>query len=141
MSNKYRLMSYALRALAFVFLGFGILSIFFFPNNNELRMIALVLLMATPFLIKMSRDYRRKSLGQDAPISMSTVSRKGPSKRLVILGIALLLATGTSWLLLGKDFQDGGNELWPLYLFVFVGFVCVIVWSGIVALWMGKYNS
>ena len=141
MSNKHKLMSYAFRALAFVFLAFAIVSLFVFPNSNELRMIAMVLLMATPFLIKMSRDYRRKSLGQDAPISTNSATRKGPSKRLVFLGIALLLATGVSWILLGKDFIDGGNEVWPLYLFVFVGFVCGVVWSGIVALWLGKFTS
>jgi len=139
--NKYKVISYALRALALAILIAAFVALFVFPDFNKVRMITMVLLIATPFLIKMSNDYRRKSSGEIRPVSINSTTRKGPSKRLVISGIALLPVTGASWLLLAMDFQDGWNEIWPLYACVAVSVICGIAWSAIFALWMGKLTS
>lgn len=141
MPNKYKVISHALRALAFVCLAPLFVSLFLFPNNNEYRMISLVLAMATPFLVKMSGDYRRKSSGETAPVITSNAGHKGPGKRLVISGIVLLPITAASWVLLANDFADGGNEIWPLYACVAVSLACGIVWSFIFALWTNKLMS
>lgn len=115
---------YGLFVLAVLLLLSGAVAEYLGSNNFPIRVLGLAFLMASVYLVRISRVHHGSSLPKT-----NSVEYGGPSRLLWILSLALVPLLGASAFLLHIDAVNGGHEVWPVYLFSGVGLVCAGVWG------------
>lgn len=128
---------YGLFILAILLLLLGGAAIYAGSHNYEIRALGIVAVMASVYVVRISRVRERSDLPitGDRPISSKTT--KGPGRLLWIASLSLLLMLGVALYLLHIDALNGGHEAWPADLFAGVGLACAIVWGFLVVKILG----
>jgi hypothetical protein len=119
--------SYGLFSLAIALLLLGIVGVVVGSRNYLVRVLALLAIMGSTQLVRISKvkapRFSPVTIDSDADIEGKKLSR-----RMWIVGIALLPMMGVSCLCLYEDALHGYHQAWPLYLFTGVGLACAVVW-------------
>jgi hypothetical protein len=129
--NRVR-MRYGLFVLAVLLLVFAAVCISLGSPNFPIRSLGLVAIIASVYLIRISRVHHASSLPK-----VNSVEYGGPSRLLWILSLALVPLLGASGYLLHIDAATGGHEVWPVDVFAGVALVCAGVWSALAAKMFG----
>jgi hypothetical protein len=119
---------YSLFVLAVFLLLLGGAALWVGSHNFTIRSLGLAAVMASAYLFRTSNVHTRSTLAVT-----SDQATRGPGYLMWIVGFALLLLAGVSYLLLYDDSLHGSHTVWPVYLFAGVGIACVGVWGAIAA--------
>jgi len=118
-----------LMALAvFLFLLF-VLSFFFVAHTSAIRSVGGFLGVISMLLLRKAKG-RGRSAVEDAPGKTFTLSsiQDRPSRLAWGVGVAILVLTGVSFVILHNDAVHGGDALWPLGLFAALMVVGFAYW-------------
>jgi putative flippase GtrA len=85
--------------------------------------------LVSVYLVRISHVHARSTANFAADQGADTKAKKVPGRLTWLLGIALLLLTGISYLYLYYDALHGYHEVVPVYLFAGVGLACALVWA------------
>jgi hypothetical protein len=118
--GKLRIGPYAIGVLLVVVAG-AILLVSDTATHRPLAMVALIL---SGICIRKSRNYPRPGSLVAAPFR----------KFVVIVSIILVPLVGTSYASLYYFNMRDGTQVWPVYLFGAIAFICTIFWSLLVAM-------
>jgi hypothetical protein len=115
---------YSLFVLAILLLLLGGAALSIGPKYSAIRSFAGVAFIVAVYLIRVSNVHTRSTLA----VSSNPASNR-PGRLMWIVGFALLVVLGISFLYLYKDALDGYHEVLPVYLFAGVGIACAGVWG------------
>lgn len=115
--------TYGLRIASFLLLLLGGAALYLGHHNPAIGPLAGIATVASVYLGRISRR----------PDSFAAGKASGrPARWLWILSIALLFLAGVSLLSLYIDALNGGQEVWPLYMFSGVVALGAVVWSYVI---------
>jgi hypothetical protein len=129
---------YGLFVLAIVLLSLGGVGIYLGSNNYPIRVLGLISIIASVYLVKLSRVHNGSSLHEARGAGKNYKTEKGPGRLLWIVSLALVPLLGASGFLLRIDAVNGGHEAWPADIFAGVVLACAIVWGYLVAKILGS---
>jgi hypothetical protein len=121
---------YALYALAILLLLLGGGGIYLGTHNYLIRALALVAIMASVHVARISHVHDRLSLPE---ASGRGKTARGPGRLLWIVSLALVPLLGASAFVLNMDAIHGGHEAWPVDVFAGVALACAGVWAALVS--------
>ena len=124
---------YGLFALAILLLLFGGVGIYLGSHNYPIRVLSLVAIMASAYLVRISHVHERSGLPEASLRGKDLKTAKGPGRPLWIVSLALVPLLGASFFLLRYDAVNGGHEAWPADVFAGVVIACAIVWGYLAA--------
>jgi hypothetical protein len=128
---------YGLFVLAILLLLLGGVGIYLGSNNYPIRVLGLVSIMASVYLVRISRVHNGSSLPEARGPGKNYKIEKGPGRLLWIVSLALVPVLGASGFLLHIDAINGGHEAWPADIFAGVVLACAIVWGYLAAKILG----
>jgi hypothetical protein len=102
-------------------------------NNYPIRVLGLVSIMASVYLVRISRVRNGSSLPETRGPVKNYKIETGPGRLLWIVSLALVPLLGASGFLLHIDAVNGGHEAWPADIFAGVVLACAIVWGYLAA--------
>jgi hypothetical protein len=124
MSQKVPQKRYSLFVLAIFLLLLGGAALFMGSHNFTIRSLGLAAVIAAMYFARISNVRSRSAVAVT-----SGQATKRPGYLMWIVGFALLLLAGGSYLLMYIDALHGGHTGWPAYLFAGVGIACAGVWG------------
>lgn len=129
------------RILSVILLVLGGVAILIGSHNFAIRAVGLALVLASVYLIQASKVRNRSGL----PLAGGEVNNPnvtgGPGRLLWIASVSLVPVLVCAWYLLHLDAANGGQEVWPVYVFAGVALVCAVVWSLLGAKVFGRAGS
>jgi FtsH-binding integral membrane protein len=131
-SQKVARKRYGLLALALLLLLLGGAGLYFGSNNYLIRSLGLMAILASTYLVRVSR-VRNRSLFPEASGRTMNLTTEGPGRWLWIVSLVLVPLLGAAFFLMHIDFANGGHQAWPVYVFAGVALACCIVWSYLAA--------
>lgn len=120
---------YGLFVLAILLLLLGGAGIYVGSHNYPIRALGLVAIMASTYLVRISRVHDRSGLPDVSGSRIDLKIAKGPGRLLWIVSLALVPLLGAAYFLMHIDFVNGGQVAWPVDVFAGVALACAIVWS------------
>jgi hypothetical protein len=127
-----------LRVVSVILLVLGGIAIFMGSQNFVIRSVGLAFVMASVYLIQASKVRNRSGL----PVAGGEIDNPnvsgGPGLLLWIASVSLVPILVCAWYLLHLDAANGGQEVWPVYVFAGVALICAVVWSLLGAKVFGK---
>ena len=115
---------YGLFVLAIIMILLGVAGVYLGSNNYLIRVLGLVSLLVSVYLVRLSRVHHESTL-----LKSNAVEYGGPSRSLWIVSLALVPLLGASAFLLHLDAVNGGHEEWPAYVLAGVALACAGVWG------------
>lgn len=131
MSRTITLKRYGLLSLAILSLMLGGVGVYFGSHNFPIRVLGLAAIMASTYLVRLSRAYNRSGLTHRG--TTHKIAEGGPGRLLWIVSLALVPLLGAAFFLMHIDYLNGGHEAWPVDVFGGIGLVCALVWSYLAA--------
>lgn len=119
--------------LAILLLLSGGAAVFVGFHNSTIRSLGVVAIMASMYLVRISRVHDRSVLPIASGQEVDFNATESPGRLAWAAGIGLLLLLGVSYLLMYIDALHGGHTAWPVYLFAAVGLACACAWGYIAA--------
>jgi len=132
---------YGLFALAILLLVFGGVGIYLGSNNYEIRVLGLVAIIVSAYLVRISHVHDRSGLPEASGRGKDLKTGAGPGRLLWIVSLALAPLLGAAFFLLHIDAANGGHEAWPADVFAGVVVACAIVWGYLAAKIFGSQNT
>ena len=120
---------YGLFSLAILLLLLGGAALFLGSHNFPIRAVGVVGCIVSVYLVRISNVHGGSTATIAANQGADTKAKERPGRLIWMVGIALLLLTGVSFLYLYQDALHGYHEALPVYVFAGVGLVCALVWS------------
>ena len=120
---------YGILVLAILLLLLGGVGIYAGSHNYPIRALGLVAVMASTYLVRISRVHDRSNLPEANDRGSDLKTAKGPGRLLWIVSLALVPLLGAALFLMHIDAVNGGHEAWPADVFAGVALVCCVVWS------------
>ena len=124
---------YGLFVLAILLLLLGGVGIYLGSDNYLIRVLGLVSIMVSVYLVRVSRIHNGSSLPEVRGPEKNFKTEKGPGRLLWIVSVALVPLLAASGFLLHIDAANGGHEAWPADIFAGVVLACAIVWGYLAA--------
>jgi hypothetical protein len=124
---------YSLYSLAILFLVLGCAGLIAGYRSFAIRSLGLVALMVSAYFVRISKVHASSAPAITTDQEAESKGEKGPGRLAWAIGIALVPATGMSYLYLYNDAIHGYHEALPVYVFAGVGLACAIVWAYLVA--------
>jgi uncharacterized membrane protein len=126
---------YALYSLAILLLVLAAVGLYFGAHNFPIRSLALAAIMVSSYLVRASRVRPQQSF---SPIVSDPGADEAAEKRyrrlLWILSLGLTALSVFAFLLMFNDtVTNGGNEVWPVYVFAMLALLCACAWGALVA--------
>lgn len=131
--NINRRKRYGLFALAVVLFLSGVV-LLVGVNNLLIRSFSGLMFVISVYLFKISNVHDRAgviTVSGNEKYPEATIDR--PSPVMWAVGIGALVVGGVSFLFLYRDALEGYQEIWPVYVFAGVGFVCALIWGYLIA--------
>lgn len=119
--------------LAILLLMLGGVGIYFGSHNYPIRALGLVAIMASTYLVRISRVHDRSGLPEASGRGTDLKTTKDPGRMLWIVSLTLVPLLGAALFLLHMDSVNGGHEAWPADVFAGIGLACTLVWSYLVS--------
>jgi FtsH-binding integral membrane protein len=132
---------YGLFVLAILLLLLGGAGIYLGSHNYPIRVLGLVALMASVYLVRISNVHNGSSLPEARGPGGNFKTEKSPGRILWVVSLVLVPLLVASGFLLHIDAVNGGRETWPVDLFAGVGLACAIVWGYLAAKIFGGRTS
>jgi len=103
-------------------------------NNLLIRSFSGLMFVISVYLLKISNVHNRAGViavrgNEKYPEEMT----KHPSPVMWAVGIGALVVAVGAFLFLYRDVLEGYQEIWPVYVFAGVGFVCALIWGYLIA--------
>lgn len=124
---------YGLFVLAILLLLLGGVGVYLGSNNYLIRLLGLVSMMASLYLVRISRVRNGSSLPEVDGPEKNFKAEKGPGRLLWTVSLALVPLLAASGFFLHTDAVNGGRETWPADMFLGVALACAIVWGYLAA--------
>jgi hypothetical protein len=124
MSQKIPQKRYGLFVLAILMGLSGVAALSMGPKYSAIRSFAGVGFIVAVYLIRVSNVHTRSTLAVTCD-----QATKRPGYLVWIVGFALLLLAGVSYLLMYIDALHEGHTVWPVYLFAGVAIACAGAWG------------
>jgi hypothetical protein len=141
-SENFGRKRYGLFVLAILLLLLGGAGIYLGSDRYPIRALGLVSVMASVYLVRMSRVRDGSRLPQQANgWRTNPKATNGPGRLLWVASLALVPLLGAAFILLQIDAAHGGHEAWPADVFAGVALVCAIVWGFLVAKIVGRQGE
>jgi hypothetical protein len=109
--------------------------VFFTVGRHDLalRLAGLVLIMAAVPVARPRAKLQYVSVEQRARDQALAIK-----PWLLLVGVALIVATAASWFWLAADAATGGKSGTPVVVFAFVALVCGVWWAGLFVRWLQR---
>lgn len=132
---------YGLFVLAILLLLVGGVGIYLGSHNYPIRVLGLVAIMASVYLVRISYVHDRLGLSPASGPGKDVKTTRRPGRLLWIVSLALVPLLAASSFLLHNDAVNGGHDTWPADLFAGVVLVCAGVWGYLAAKIFGGRTS
>jgi hypothetical protein len=124
---------YVLFVAAILLLLLGGVGIYLGSQNYPIRVLGLVAIMASAYLVRISQVHGRSDLPEARGQVKGLKTANGPGRLLWVISMALVLLLSGAYFLMYIDAKNGGHEAWPADVFAGVVLACAVVWGYLAA--------
>ena len=126
---------YGLYSLAILLLLLGAVGLYFGTHNFPTRSLGLAAIVVSSYLLRAAKVRPQQTFLPIVTVLGADAAAEKRYKRLLwILSLGLTALSVLSFLLMFDDtVTNGGNEVWPVYVFAILALLCACAWGALVA--------